>query len=238
MVFAAASLREVFQSLASSFEKGHPDVLVRLAFAGSQELRFQIEQGARVDVFASADEKHMNALRRASLVQTPVVFAHNALVVIVPAHNPSNLAMFADLPRAVRLVVGAPEVPIGAYTEAMFAAAERCYGRVFRDQVTAHIRSRELNARHVLTKVALSEADAGIVYKTDALAAKDRVATIAIPADINITADYPIATLAAAPHPDLALAWVGQVLSEEGQDLLAGAGFQTAAAPPSSELEK
>ncbi|HEX7596990.1 MAG TPA: molybdate ABC transporter substrate-binding protein [Polyangia bacterium] len=239
VVFAAASLRDVFQNLAVTFEKKHPGVKVRLSFAGSQELRVQIENGARADVFASADEKHMAALLQQGLAQGPaVIFAHNEPVVVVRAPNPAKLRSFTDLPRAKHIVVGASEVPIGAYTESILASAEKTYGKALREQIVAHISSRELNVRQVLTKVALGEADAGIVYKTDALAAQDRVSMIEIPAGINVTADYPIAMLAAAPHPDLAKAWVAAVLAQEGQDALAAALFKPVSAIKTTKGEK
>jgi molybdate transport system substrate-binding protein len=238
VVFAAASLREVFQQLATSFEKQHQGVKVRLSFAGSQELRVQIEQGAKVDVFASADEKHMAALQKQSLAQTSSIFARNEPVVIVPANNPAKLAAFADLPKAERIVVGAPEVPIGAYTEIVLANAEKSLGKDFREKVTAHIRSRELNVRQVLTKVTLGEADAGIVYKTDALTAKDKVMTIAVPEKLAAVASYPIAALSSAAHPELAQAWITLVLSKDGQGILAAAGFKAGAASPAGKNAK
>jgi molybdate transport system substrate-binding protein len=227
VIFAAASLRESFTALAKSFEARRPGVKVQLSFAGSQELRVQIEHGAKVDVFASADEKHMTALERQALVKSAAIFAHNEPVVVVPANNPAKLRTFADLPKAERIVLGAPEVPIGAYAERMLAAADKSLGGDFGAKVRAHVRSRELNVKQVLTKVQLGEADAGIVYRTDALSAKDRVVTLAIPAQVNPLASYPIATLAAAPHPELARAWLGLLLSKEGQATLATFGFKT-----------
>jgi molybdate transport system substrate-binding protein len=226
VVFAAASLREAFTTLAKTFEAQHPGVKVELSFAGSQELRVQIEHGARADVFASADEKHVAALERQSMVRNTVLFAHNELVVIVPANNPAKLAAFSDLPKATRIVLGVPEVPIGAYSERILTAADKRYGGNFGAQVRAHVRSRELNVKQVLTKVVLGEADAGVVYRTDAQAEKDRVAAISIPSDINLLANYPIASLAGAPHPELARAWLDLVRSKEGQRVLASKGFK------------
>jgi len=228
VVYAAASLREVFQGLAEFFQKKQPGVIVRTSFAGSQELRVQIEQGAKVDVFASADQKHMKALQEQALVQSPSIFAQNEPVLIVPVGNPAKLSTFADLPKADRIVIGAPEVPIGAYTVAILGAAEKTYGSEFGVQVAKHIRSRELNVKQVLAKVTLGEADAGIVYKTDALTAKERITTIAIPDSVNVVASYPIAVLSGAPHADLAKAWIALVLSKEGQAILAAAGFKPA----------
>ena len=229
-VFAAASLREVFQSIALTFEKQHPNLKVRFNFAGSQDLRVQIEQGAKVDVFASADWKHMKSLATQGLVAEPRVFARNLPVVVVPKNNPAKVQTFADLAKVTHLVVGAPEVPIGAYTENIFAAAEKLNGKAFADKVRANVRSRELNVRQVLTKVALGEGDAGIVYKTDALTMPDKVQVIEIPSAINVVAEYPIAALKAAPHAELAREFVKLVLSKEGEKVLTAAGFDTALA--------
>jgi len=229
-VFAAASLREVFQSIALTFEKQHPNLRVRFNFAGSQDLCVQIEQGAQVDVFASADWKHMKALATQELVAEPTVFARNLPVVVVPKNNPSKVATFADLAQVKHLVLGAPEVPIGAYTESILTAAEKVQGKVFAEKVRAAVRSRELNVRQVLTKVAMGEGDAGIVYKTDALTMPDKVAIIEIPLSINVVAEYPIAALKSAPHADLARDFVKLVLSKEGAKVLGAAGFGTAEA--------
>lgn len=226
VVFAAASLREVFQKVADNFEKSHPGVKVRLNFAGSQELRVQIEHGAKADVFASADTKHMQALREQKLTTEPQLFARNEPVVVVPAANPAKLAKFLDLPKAERIVVGVPEVPIGAYTEIILRNTEKPYGAGFRKAVVEHIRSRELNVRQVLTKVSLGEADAGIVYKTDALSAKEKVTAIEIPDAVNVIADYPIAVLAGAAQPALAKEWLATMLGSDGQQALKTAGFR------------
>ena len=182
VVFAAASLREVFQSIALTFEKQHPNLKVRFNFAGSQDLRVQIEQGAKVGrVRLGRLEAHEASGRPRALVVEPAVFARNLPVVVVPKNNPAKVRSFADLPKVTHLVVGAAEVPIGAYTETIFAAAEKLYGKAFREQILARVRSRELNVRQVLTKVAMGEADAGIVYKTDALTMPDKVQIIEIP---------------------------------------------------------
>lgn len=228
VVFAAASLREVFQKLAEDFENRHPGVEVRLNFAGSQELRVQIEHGAKADIFAPADGKSMRALQDKRLVSEAWLFARNGLVVIVPAANPAKLATFVDLARAGSIVVGGPEVPVGAYTERMLLNAEKPYGAKFHEAVVAHIRSRELNVRQVLTKVSLGEADAGIVYRTDALSARDKVTAIEIPDAVNVIADYPIAVPLAAAHPDLAREWLATALGPEGQRALRIVGFRTA----------
>jgi molybdate transport system substrate-binding protein len=225
IVFAAASLREVFQTIALTFEQRHQNLKVHFNFAGSQDLRVQIEQGATVDVFASADWKHMKTL--ASMVVEPAVFARNLPVVVVPKNNPAKVKTFADLAKVTHLVVGAPEVPIGAYTENIFTAAERTTGKAFAEKVRASVCSRELNVRQVLTKVAMGEGDAGIVYMSDALTMPDKVQVIEIPSAINVVAEYPIAALVAAPQAAPARDFVKLVLSKEGQKVLTAAGFST-----------
>ena len=170
VVFAASSLREAFAGLGATFERQHPGTKVSFALAGSQELRTQIEHGAQADVFASADWTHMRALVAARLAASPRTFARNEPVLVVPRENPAQLRTLADLPRATRIVLGAAEVPIGAYTQRILDAASRRYGAAFRSSVEAHVVSRELNVRQVLSKVALGEADAGVVARSAAVA--------------------------------------------------------------------
>ena len=169
----------------------------------------------------------MKLLARLGTVLSPTVFARNLPVVVVPRNNPAKVFTFADLPKATHLVLGASESPIGAYTESIFAAAEKLYGKPFGDKVQANVRSRELSVRQVLTKVALGEGDAGIVYETDALTMPDKVQIIEIPSAINVVAEYPIAALKAAPHAEMAGELVKLVLSKEGQNILTAAGFKT-----------
>jgi molybdate transport system substrate-binding protein len=219
-VFAAASLRESFEDLAKTFE-ARTHVKVHLNLAGSQELRTQIENGARADVFASADQKHMAALAKAELVTVPRVFARNTPVVIVPKGNPAKVGSFEQLANAKKIVIGVPEVPIGSYTLEILDKA----GAEFKQKVLANVASRELNVRQVLAKVSLGEADAGIVYRTDALAAKDKVEIVEIPTKVNVIAEYPVAVLTKAPQAAAARAFVDLLLSGDGQKRLAAAGF-------------
>lgn len=214
-VFAAASLREAFGELSRRFEQQHPGVRVELELAGSQELRVQIENGARADVFASADLRHMRALRAEKLVDAPVIFARNEPVLVAPQDGAPFLRTFADLPRAGRVVLGDESVPIGAYSGQILAKAGMRLG----DRVV----SRELNVRQVLAKVALGEADAGIVYRSDVPAAQGKVRVIPIPPALNVVAQYPVATVAGAPP--LAQQFVALLLSRAGQEALARAGF-------------
>jgi len=224
-VFAAASLRDAFMTMAGTFKQAHPGVDVTFNFAGTQELRTQLEQGAAVDVFASADQKHMAELSHASRVAGPVFFARNEPVVVVARDAAATIKTFADLPAADRIVVGVPEVPIGRYTLQILDRAKAQLGADFRERVEKKVVSRELNVRQVLAKVTLGEAQAAIVYRTDARAAGDKVAIVPIPAGINAIAEYPIAVVTGAAHPGLARAWVDFVTSPEGRRLLEGAGF-------------
>jgi molybdate transport system substrate-binding protein len=232
-VFAASSLRESFGQLAAQFEALHPGVEVRLNLAGSQELRVQLENGAPGDVFASAEAKHLPALQVQQLARPGAVFARNEPVLVVPRDNPAGLRALADLPRARRIVLGVPEVPIGAYSDrildAASAALDQANPKAFRARVEAHVVSRELNVRQVLAKVALGEVDAAIVYRTDAATARDRVTSIPIDPAINVVAEYPIAVLTRAQQPRLAEQFVAFVLSAAGQRTLESFGFVPAA---------
>jgi molybdate transport system substrate-binding protein len=227
VVFAAASLREAFAELGQRFEQSHAGTKVVFNLAGSQELRSQIENGAPADVFASADQKHMQALVDDKEAAEPKVFARNEPVLVVPKGNPAGIGELKDLPRAKRIVIGVPEVPIGAYTLRILDAASRRYGSDFRGKVEARVVSRELNVRQVLAKVTLGEADAAIVYRTDAASSKQNVEVIAIPADLNVQAEYLIAVLTRSKQPALAGEFVRLVLSPSGGEVLARFGFRS-----------
>jgi molybdate transport system substrate-binding protein len=225
VVFAAASLRDAFGELKAEFVKTHPDLELTFNFAGTQDLRAQLEHGAAVDVFASADQKNMDQLEAASGVSRPAIFARNEPVIVVAREQASKVSGLGDLPRLERLVVGVPEVPIGRYTSQILSNANRTLGSDFSSRVEKKIVSRELDVRQVLAKVRLGEADAGIVYRTDANSAKGKVAVVSIAADVNVVAEYPIALVAGAPHAALAEEWLKFVLSPAGQELLGQAGF-------------
>lgn len=226
-VFAASSLTEVFQEVEEEFEARHPEWDAVLAFAGSQVLRVQIEQGAQADVFASADAGHLKALRQAGLADDARHFAGNELAVIVPPDNPAGIETFADLPRAERLVLGTAAVPAGAYARAALARADARLGPGFAPAVLARVVSEESNARLLRAKVALGEADAAIVYRTDAQAGKMR--TVTVPEFAAVRAEYGIARVAGSqpgtPADEAARAWVAFLLSPKGQAILSRWGF-------------
>jgi molybdate transport system substrate-binding protein len=225
VVFEAASLKDVFAKLARRFENDNPGVKVVTNAAGSQELRAQIEHGAIADVVASADRKHMDALVRQGLVAAPSVFTCNEPVIVVRAPLASSIKTLADLPRADRIVIGTPEVPIGAYALQIVNRAAARLGADFPRRVQAKVASRELNVRQVLAKVVLGEADAGVVYRSDAMTAGSKVAVVAVAPELNVTAEYPIAALKAAPQPELAWRFIDLVKSPAGAAALRDAGF-------------
>ena len=225
-VFAAASLTDSFGEMATTFEASHPGVDVSLNFAGSNTLRAQIDQGAQADIFASANTKEMDALVASGLAAegTPQTFLTNRLVVITPTENPAGVSTFDDLTRpGLKLVLAAEEVPVGRYTRQMLDNA----GADFKAMVLANVVSNETDVKQVLAKVQLGEADAGIVYASDAVAAPE-LPVIEIPSEWNVLAKYPIAALKDAPQPELANEFVAFVLSPDGQTILKKWGFSPA----------
>ncbi len=222
-VMAASSLTDAFLELRDGFRAANPGKHVRPTFSGSQILRLQIEGGATADVFASADERHMQALGRAGLVTEGRAFARTGLVVIVPADNPARIRRFADLPKATRLVIGSAHVPVGRYTRELLERADRA-DPGFLERVRARVISEENNVRLVRAKVELGEADAAVVYRTDAVGSK-KLRVIPVPEALDARAEYFIGALAAAPAPDLARRFTEYVLSREGQGILSRHGF-------------
>jgi molybdate transport system substrate-binding protein len=218
-VFAAASLTAAFTEIGEAFMVDHPDAEVTFNFAGSSALVAQITEGAPVDVFAAADLANMDKLTDAGLeAAVPVVFAANLAEIIVEPGNPQGITGVADLADPDLVVVQcAPEVPCGAYAEQIFDNAG----------VTVTPSSFEENVKAVVTKVTLGEADAGIVYRTDVIAAGDDAAGVAIPADVNVVADYPVVALADAPNPDGGRVFIDFVLGPAGQQILASHGFDS-----------
>jgi molybdate transport system substrate-binding protein len=226
-VFAAASLQEAFTEMARAFEQARPGTRVDLQYAGSQVLRTQIEQGARADVFASADLVQTDALHRAGLLAGATPFASNALVVVVPARKPI-VTELAHLARPhTKVVTAATSVPAGRYTAELLQRldASGLHGPQFKLRVLVNVVSQESNVRAVLAKVALGEADAGFVYATDAASAATRVRTLAIPPAVNVPARYAIGVPGTSPRPELGGAFVAFVLAPAGQAILRRHGF-------------
>ena len=223
-VYAASSLTEAFSEIETVFEAAHADIDVSVTYAGSQILRLQIEQGAPADVFASANPEHMQALVDSGLVAESRVFVRNELVVIVPLDNPAGIESLEDLPEASRVVLGTRNVPVGRYTRDVLRLAAPMLGEGFEATVLSRVVSEETNVRLARAKVELGEADAAIVYRTDA-GSSDRVRIVEIPSEFNVIADYPIGALRRTTVPATAEAWVGLLMSPEGRTVLARHGF-------------
>ena len=233
-VFAAASLTDAFTEIGQQFEAGHPGVKVVFNLAGSQALSQQLGQGAPADVFASANTKEMkNAIAAGRIADgSQKTFAHNKLVVIYPTDNPAGLSKLEDLAKpGLKLVLAAEEVPVGKYSLEFLdkAVQDATFGATFKDDVLKNVVSYEENVKAVLTKVALGEGDAGIVYLTDiSLDNAGEVSRLEIPDPLNAVAAYPIAEVSDAAQPELARAFVDLVLSAQGQAILAKHGFLAA----------
>ena len=223
-VYAASSLTEAFGELETAFEAAHPDIDVSVTYAGSQILRLQIEQGAPADVFASANLEHMEALVDSGLVAESRVFVRNELVVIVPLDNPAGIESLEDLPEASRIVLGTRNVPVGRYARDVLRLAAPTLGEGFEAMVLSRVVSEETNVRLARAKVELGEADAAIVYRTDA-GSSERVRIVEIPSAFNVIADYPIGVLRRTTVPATAEAWVSLLMSPEGRTVLARHGF-------------
>lgn len=216
-VYAAASLKKTFTELAAEFEAQNPKVKVSLSFDGSSTLVTQITQGAPADVFASANTANMTKLSDAGMAQgAPVDFASNVLTLVVPTDNPANITSFADATKpGVKLVVCAPQVPCGAASKADAAGAGLTLAPV----------SEELSVTSVLGKVTSGEADAGLVYVTDAATAGEKVKSIPLDLAKPTVNHYPIAAVGTSKVPQLAEGFIALVTGANGQKILQDAGF-------------
>lgn len=210
-VFAAASLTEVLTRI---------DNGPRYNFAGSDQLSVQIQQGAPADVFAAASPKQPELLFRNGVVRKPVVFATNRLIVLVPRANPAHIRTVYDLRRdGVKIVIGDRTVPIGTYTRQLLDTLG------ITAEVTRNVVSEETDVKGIVTKVALGEADAGFVYRTDAKPVASRTASVALPVWAQPAIRYEVAVVKASSRPQAATAFVKKLLSKRGRLLLKQAGF-------------
>ncbi|MBM4411118.1 MAG: molybdate ABC transporter substrate-binding protein [Chloroflexi bacterium] len=226
IVSAASSLTEAFADVARAFERQYPGSKVTLNFASSSALATQISEGAPADVFASADEAQMKAVRTDRLAAAPEVFARNRLVIAKPTGSVAITA-YGDLAKpGLRIVLAADGVPVDNYTMQSLAAADRAgaFGVDFQARVMANVKSREANVRAALTKVQLGEADAAFVYGTDIASARE-VEAVAVPDAYNVATEYLIAPLTGGENPTAGSAFVAFVRGGEGQALLTRRGF-------------
>lgn len=216
-VFAAASLKKSFTEIGERFKTDNPGVSVEFSFAGSSDLVTQLTQGAPADVFASADTKNMDKAAQAGLLAgSPTNFASNTLAIAVAPGNPKQIGSFRDLTRpGLNVVVCAPQVPCGSATQKV--------------EDTTGVRlapvSEESAVTDVLNKVTTGQADAGLVYITDAMGAGDKVTTVRFGESAGAVNTYPIAVLKQSKSPQLARKFVDLVTGEAGQKVLSTEGF-------------
>lgn len=217
IVFAAASLNKSFTEIGEQFKTDNPGADIEFNFAGSSDLVTQLTQGAPADVFASADTKNMDKAAQAGLLDgDPVNFASNTLTIVVAPGNPKKIASFADLTQAgLTVVVCAPQVPCGSATQKVEKATN----------VQLKPVSEESQVTDVLNKVTTGQADAGLVYVTDAQGAGDKVTAVAFPESSEAVNTYPIAVLKQSKNPELARKFVDLVTGQAGQKVLSTAGF-------------
>ena len=218
-VYAAASLTETFGELEKTFEAANPGVDVRFNFAGSQDLVTQLGEGADVDVLATANESTMKKAADASQVDAQTIFVTNTLTLITTPGNPAGITGLDSSLDGAKLVICAPEVPCGKLTKTLTEKLGVTLNPVSEEQAVTDVRG----------KVASGQADAGIVYKTDALAEGDAVDTVEIQGANEAVNKYPIALVSASTKKDLGQKWIDLVLSANGQKVLEDAGFTPAA---------
>jgi molybdate transport system substrate-binding protein len=210
-VFAAASLTNVLPAI---------DVRPRYGFAGSDTLALQIQQGAPADVFAAASPKYPELLYKQGLVQKPVQFATNTLVLILPASNPARIHTVDDLTKpGVKIVIGDPSVPVGSYTRTVLGNLG------ISAAVLKNVVSQETDVRSVLGKVALGEADAGFVYLTDARSVRGKVKVIALRESAQPHAVYEVAVVKRSSHLQAAYRYVTRLIRPAAQRELERYGF-------------
>jgi molybdate transport system substrate-binding protein len=230
-VFAAASLTDAYTGIVDAIEQQHPNVTVHVETAGSQTLVTQLTEGARADVLATANASTMRQAQDAGLIEgEPVVFAANRLVIVTPPDNPAGIAGIDDLAGDdIRLVIAAEDVPAGQYARQAICA----WAGGDADTIAAigdNVVSEEIDVRSVVTKVQIGEADAGIVYASDAAAAETAgspLGVIAFPDGVPTAASYPIAPVAGGDVA-AARAFIAFVLGPDGQQILADYGFAPA----------
>ena len=215
-VLGAASLTTTFGEIGRRFEAANRDAELTFSFAASSALARQVRAGARADVIAVADRRHVDGLAREGLAGTPRVFARNRLAILVARGNPAAIRGLGDLDRpGVVVVLCAVEVPCGSLAGEVLAGAG----------VRVRPRSYEPDVKAVVARVLLGEADAGVVYTTDARAAGGRVEAVPIPPRDNRSTDYALAPLVPSSRPALARAFVEFVATGPGRQVLLDAGF-------------
>lgn len=229
-VFAAASLKGAFTEIGAAYSKAHSNVTITFNFAGSDALAQQITQGAPADIFASANTKQMDVVVKGRDITGSGVktFAHNRLVLIYPSANPAHIHSLQDIGKSgVKVDLAAASVPVGQYALDFLgkASADPSFGATFKANVLKNVVSYETDVKSVLAKVALGEADAGIVYTTDATTEASKVGTVAIPDALNSIATYPIGVVKSSRQAATAQDLIAYIVGADGQAILAKYGF-------------
>jgi molybdenum ABC transporter molybdate-binding protein len=223
----AANATDPFNEILKSFEAKHPDADVKPEYAGTQILETQLEQGAPADIFLSADLAHIEKLDKEGLIFGYHMISKGHEVIVVPKGNPADIGSIRDLAtKSNKLVIAAENVPIGAYTRQILAKAAATFGADFTSRVMANVVSLETNTKEVLAKVALGEADAGVVYKTDVTPGyADKVTVIEIPQQFEVEAANYIAVVKNSPNAKLAEDLVDYSLGPDGQAVFKKYGY-------------
>jgi len=225
--FVAANATDAFNHVIDRFQGEHPGTTVRPSYAGTQILYTQMQQGAAVDLFLSADENHARQAVDSGLIPRYYPVSRNTEVIVVPRSNPAAITSLGDLAtRPVKLIIGVPDVPIGIYTRKIFTSADAIYGPGFSARALSQVVSTETDVKQVLNKVGLNEADAGVVYRTEVtpqVAAKVQV--IEIPPALQIVATNYVGVPTQAPHPAIAQQLLDYLLSPPGQDIFTQLGY-------------
>jgi molybdate transport system substrate-binding protein len=217
-VSAASSLTEAFTKMGTEFQKVNKGTTVTFNFAASSTLVQQIQGGAPADAFASADGANMQQLVSGGQVTAdPIDFASNRLTIVVKPGNPKNVKSLADLPSLGVVSLCVATVPCGKYAA---QALSQDGVTIPHDKIT-----QGADVKATVSAVSTGDADAGVVYVTDAKSARKTVQTVKIPASLNVLAMYPIAPLASTQNRSLANAWVKYVTSAAGQKTLKSFGF-------------
>ena len=218
-VYAASSLANPFVDAGLAFEKDHPGVKVQFNLGSSSDLARFVQEGAPADVFASADVANMDKVESGGLLDSPsVIFATNYLEIIVEKGNPLNITSLEDLSHPDLIFVTTnPDVPIGKYTAEVLNKAG----------VSITPNSFESNVKGIMLKVASGEADAGIVYHSEVIAADGQVEGIKIPAEFNIVAKYPVGVINSSARQSQAQEFVDFLSSSKGLAILTQHGFKT-----------
>ena len=221
-VSAASSLKQAL----TGYAEGFPGADARLSFAGSDELAAQIRQGVKPDVYAAANTELPKALYDEGLVEKPVVFAANRLVIAVPS-DAGEIDSLEDLGRpGVKLAIGARSVPVGSYTREVIGRLDKDKGR----RILANVRSEEPDVGGVVGKLTQGAVDAGFVYVTDVAATGGKLEAIDLPDELQPIVAYGAAAVKGARQPEQAKAFVAGLLEGEGAKALRDAGFEP---PPS-----